>query len=104
MYRPALRGRRLEQIVLRIIAVPVDDEALLAGTRVHVLAVENLAAEKQLRQRILQALLDHALERPRAVDGIVARLREPIARLDVEIDGDLAHREQLRKPRHLDID
>ena len=43
-----------------------------------------LPFQQQLRQRILQAALDHALERPRAIDRIVARVRQPFARLGVE--------------------
>ena len=66
----------------------------LADADLHLRAVGDLAFQQQLRQRVLQPALDHALQRPRAIDRIVARIAEPVARLVVERDLDLAVGEQ----------
>src|SRR3546814_7101698 len=67
-------------------------------------AVLHLAAEEQGRQRVLQRALDHPLQRPRPVDRIVAGLRQPGEGGVVQLDGDLAIRQQLAQPPELDID
>ena len=82
----------------------VEGQALLAGRDRDRLAVVDLAGEDQLGERVLHRLLDHALQRARAVGRILALLGEPVARLGVELERDLAILEQLREPPHLDVD
>ena len=48
-------------------------------------AVVDVAFEQLRRQRVLQAALDHPLQRPRAVDRIVAAVGQPLQRLAVEL-------------------
>jgi hypothetical protein len=45
------------------------------------------------------SLLDHALQRARAIDRIVALVGEPVARAFVEFERDLALLQQLLQPR-----
>src|SRR5213078_1839760 len=61
-------------------------------------------AQDPLRERILELLLDRALERPRAVHGVEAGLREPIARFRREHELDVALREPLVQILELDVD
>src|SRR6185312_7107371 len=68
------------------------------------LAVGDLAPQHLLRQRVLQRALNHPFQRPGAIDRIVAGLGEPVARLVVDVEHDLAVVEQLLQPRELDID
>src|SRR5688500_5196274 len=49
-----------------------------------------LAAQDALRQRVLDLLLDRALERPRAVHRVVPRLAQELERLVVEHELDVA--------------
>src|SRR5882672_2744786 len=68
----------------------VDDQSALSRRDLDDRAILHLALENELGERILQAALDHALQRPRAEDRIVAGLREPGFRLGVEGERDLA--------------
>src|SRR5690606_17842711 len=49
-----------------------------------------IAAQDPLRERVLELLLDRPLQRPRAVDRVVARLGEPVERRLVELEPDIA--------------
>ena len=59
--------------------------------------------KQQLRERILQTALDHAFQRTRAIDRIVAGIGEPGSRPVVELDGHLAVCQQLLQPLQLDV-
>src|SRR5262249_42934256 len=61
----------------RLRHVAGDDEPARAGPDLDGLPVLDLAAEELLGERVLQLALDHPLQRPRAVDGVVAGLGEP---------------------------
>ena len=63
------------------------------------LAVLDLAGQDQLGERVLHRLLDHALQRPRAVGRVVALVGEPVARRRIELERDLAVVQQLLQPR-----
>src|SRR5262245_54399206 len=77
--------------------VALDDDAdHVAGTEI--------AAQDTLCERILQLLLDRALQRPRPVDGIEARLREAVARSGIELEADLALAQASLQVLELDID
>ena len=65
---------------------------------------DEIAPQDLLRQRILDLRLDGALQRPRAVHGIEARLADPIARGIVEPQLDVALRQTLAQPAELDVD
>src|SRR6516165_208600 len=52
----------------------VDHEAVLVGGDLHRLTLVDLALQNQLGERVLHILLDHALQRPRAVSRVVALL------------------------------
>ena len=82
----------------------VELQSLLAGADHDLLAVLDAAGEDHFRQRILHRLLDHALERPRAVGRIPAFFGQPIARRGLELDGDLAILQKPRQALHLDVD
>ena len=58
----------------------VEGEALLAGRDDNLLAVLDAAGQDHLGQRILHRLLDHALERPRAIGRVPALVGQPFAR------------------------
>ena len=55
--------------------------------------------EDQLGERVLHRLLDHALERARAIGRVPALVGEPVARRRLERDRDLAILQQLLQPR-----
>src|SRR3546814_12480825 len=59
---------------------------------------------EQGRQRVLQRALNHPLQRSRPVDRIVAGLRQPGEGGVVQLDGDLAIRQQPAQPPELDVD
>src|SRR5690349_17396228 len=63
-----------------------------------------VAAQDPLRERVLELLLDRALERPRAVDRVESRLREPVARFRREYERDVAILEPLVQVLELDVD
>jgi hypothetical protein len=67
------------------------------GARRHLdgRAVEDVAEQDPLRQRVLQLLLDHALQRTRAIGRVVALRGQPVDRLLVERQRDLAIGQQL---------
>src|SRR5690348_6224379 len=58
----------------------VEHEPLGLRADRDAVAVLDAAGENELGERILHRLLDHALERARAVSGIPALLGEPLAR------------------------
>src|SRR5581483_7688558 len=53
-------------------------------------ALDQLAEEELLRERLLDMLLDDARERAGAEELVVALFAEPFARLDIELDRDVA--------------
>src|SRR5579864_3033366 len=75
-----------------------DDQAERAGGDPDRGAVGDFAFEDLLRQRVLQLALDHPLQRPRAVDRIVAGGAEPLAGLGIDVEHDLAVGQQLAQP------
>src|SRR5581483_3163227 len=69
----------------------------------HRVAIAELTLQQPHGQFVLQALLDDALERSRAVDRIVALLaKSPASRLG-QLQRDLAILEQLAQPSKLDL-
>ena len=70
----------------------------------HRIAILDRTREDEFGQRILHVFLDHALERTRPVGGIIALGGKPIARVRLQRDDDLAIRQKLVEPFHLDID
>jgi hypothetical protein len=50
----------------------LEHQLAASGVDLHGVAAGELAGEDALRQRVLQLLLDRALERPRAVHGVEA--------------------------------
>ena len=61
----------------------------------HGLSILDRPGQQQIGQRILQFPLDHALERTRAIDRVVAGIRQPGLRRVVDLQSDLAVIEQL---------
>src|SRR5206468_12287976 len=82
----------------------VEREPLLAGRDYDPVAVLHMTGEDLVGERILHRLLDHPLERTRAIGRVPAFLGEPLARRRLEHDRDLAILQELAQPRHLDID
>src|SRR5271169_267848 len=81
-----------------------DHQALVAGTDMNRRPVGDMALEDLQGQRVLQFALDYPLQRPGAIDRIVAGVREPSARRRVDLEGDLAVGEQFPQPLELDRD
>ena len=70
-----------------------------------VVAVLDLAGQDHLGERVLQRLLDHALQRARAISRIVALVGEPFARRGIERRASiLRSSSSFVQPPHLDID
>src|SRR6202011_1381198 len=82
----------------------IKREALFAGGDHHPLAVLHATAEHELGEGILHRFLNDALERPRAIGGIPALLRPPLACRWLELKRDLAVLQKLGEARHLDVD
>ncbi len=61
-------------------------------------------AQNLLRERILDLRLDGALQRPRAVHGIEARLADAVARGIVQPQLNVALGQPLPQPSQLDVD
>src|SRR5690606_5968455 len=72
----------------------VDQQPALAGVDPHGVAVADPPLEDHPGERILQAALDRALQRARAVDRIVARIGEPALGRIGDVERDLALLEQ----------
>src|SRR3546814_10229135 len=72
------------------------------GIHAHRVAIAELPGQDLRRQRILQLLLDRALERTRAVDRVEADVAEQVERLVRHLDADAALGQALLKPAHLD--
>ena len=70
----------------------------------HPGAFAELALQHAHRERIQHAPLDDALQRPRAVDRIVALGDEHILRAIGQLDVDLAILEPLHQAAQLDVD
>src|SRR3546814_4045137 len=66
------------------------------------LTVLDLALQDQVGERVLQIFLYRALQRPRAIDGIIADAAEPWARGVRQVEPDLAGGEQFLDARDLD--
>src|SRR5438876_12246962 len=96
---------RLEKAALlrRVRHLARDREPALAGRYGHGLAVDDPPLEDEAGQCILQLALDYALQRPRAVDGIVARVSKPALGALIELERDLAVAQQPLEPGQLNI-
>src|SRR5690606_32793449 len=95
---PGGSGRGARGLVL----LEVDD-AVLHGHADRVARPE-VALQDPLRERIFQLLLNRPLQRPSAVDRIVAGLREVLARRIVEGERDVALAEPPPQVLELDVD
>ena len=93
------RGARLGRFGRRDLA---DHQADVAGADMDRRPVGDAAFEDLLGQRVLQLALDHPLQRPRAVDRVVAGIGQPGARRVVDLERDLAIGQQLVQPAELD--
>src|SRR6202022_2752544 len=67
------------------------------------IAVRKLTVEEAQRQRIDDLLLQGALERPGAVHGIVAEMRQQRLRAIGELEGDPALGKAARQPAQLNL-
>ena len=67
-------------------------------------AIAEVALQQLERQLVLDALLDHALERPCPEDRVVALLGQLRARGGRQLQRDMARAEQLAQPAKLDLD
>ena len=76
----------------------------LTPRRILLAGATGLTGEQFACELILQLLLDHPLERPGAIDRVVALLREPGAGFFVQIERDVAVGEALGQARDLDVD
>src|SRR4051812_9554228 len=85
-------------------ALAADAELAALDRDLDGVAVLDAALEDLRRQRVLQAALDHPLQRPRAVDRVVAAVGQPLQGLAVELDVDLAIGQQLAQAAELDLD
>jgi hypothetical protein len=65
--------------------------------RGHQIAILDVASEHLLGKRVLDIALDHALQRAGAIGRVVALVGEPRARVIVQLQRDLAIRQQLRR-------
>ena len=65
---------------------------------------QELAREDRLRQRVFHLLLDGALERPRAVHRVVARLAQAIERRVIERELEIAVEQSRLSCAELDVD
>src|SRR3546814_1139022 len=81
---------------------PVEYQAPTLGIHAHGVAAAELATEDLLCQRILQLLLDRALERTRAVDRVEADVAEQVERLVRHLDADAALGQAPFQAAHLD--
>ncbi len=70
----------LDSALGRLRFYPIDHQRAFAGADADGFAVRNGSLQQHGCQRVLQAGLDDALEGPRAVDRIVAGIRQPFAR------------------------
>ena len=79
-------------------------EHQLAALRIHLdrIAIAEPAGQDRLRQRVLQLLLDRALERSRTVDRIEADVSEQLESLVAQFDADAALAQSLLQPAQLD--
>src|SRR5262249_53890434 len=83
---------------------PGEDELPVARGGADAIARDELALQDLLRERILDLLLDGALERPRPVHGIEARLAEKIACRIIERQVHVAFLQPLAQVHELDVD
>src|SRR6201996_955228 len=68
----------------------LEDEGAVGGVDADGVALDELALEDLQRQFVDQLLLDHPLQRPRAVDRVVAEVAEQGAGIVGEVDRDAA--------------
>src|SRR5690606_23752413 len=78
------------------------ERAVGGGQDAHRVALLELARDDPLRQRRLDALADHALQRPRAEHGVVADQRELLHRLRRHVERDAAVVEAALQEAELD--
>jgi len=67
-------------------------------------AFDEVALQDRQREAVDEPLLDHALERSRAVDGVVAEVAEQLARLGRQLDGEVALGDAVDDALRLDAD
>src|SRR6478752_2054225 len=79
----------------RLRHLAVEGQTQFVGGNRDLFTVLDRAAKNHLGQRVLNGLLDRALEWPRAIGGVPALFRQPIACVRVERDDNLAVVEQL---------
>src|SRR5690606_18772110 len=82
-------------------ALAVDGKLAVFRRHLDGVAVLDAPLENHAGQRVLQVALDHALERPRAVDRVVADVAQPGERPVVDLDRDLARRQQ--RPQAIEL-
>src|SRR5580692_6970934 len=86
--RRGLRLRRRGGLAADLLAV--DRQAPLRSAELDRGAISQLAGEQHLRQRVLYPFLDHALQRARAIGRVVPLVGQPLPRLGIEAEPDLA--------------
>src|SRR5512139_547951 len=88
--RPDRAGRGLYRC-----APPLERERTVFYRHLDHVARPEVAPEDPLRQRVLELVLDRALERPRTIHRVEAGLAEQVARRRVEFEADVAVAEAL---------
>src|SRR5882757_7472923 len=71
--------------------------------RNHPIARDEIPAQDALRQRILDLRLDGALQRTRPIHRVESRLADPVARVIVEEELNIALRQPLPQAPQLDV-
>src|SRR5690606_9086925 len=94
---------RRERSVVRD-RLSIDRQAIATRRYLDRIAVANSALEDTRGERVLQIPLDHPLQRPGAVNRIIAPVREPFMRRAVEMQRDIPVCQKLLQMRDLDID
>src|SRR5262249_329578 len=85
------------------VARAVEQEIVAVERHDHAIAILHPPPANEARERILDILLDHALQRARAPRRIVPTLGQFIFCAAIQLHGDAARREQLLEPLELDI-
>src|SRR5262249_1119556 len=102
---PGLRaGHDISVSLRRLCELAVKGKAELVGGHFDGFAVLDVPTQYPFGKRILHRLLNTTFERPRTVSGIPALFGQPIARLGIELEHDLAVVEQPLKSRDLNVD
>jgi hypothetical protein len=102
-------GFILSQAALRLCGLTVSSchlkqQAVRTGGHIHCLPIQDITGEQLFSQRILHILLDHPLQRARAISGIVALLRQPAEGAVVQIERNLAISQKTAQALKLDFD